>query len=494
MGMMPSPLHIDGINFRRWHGFSVLFIIIVIIRGFDMWFQQNRNIAFLPQLVEDAPISDTTDISSITTERTSKTEALSRSTPSSPYNPSAGNFEEENMQYVATVKEEVFTRPDPSPATPNFFEILKQKDCLPVGGACLKCLTTADCRVCRKACGCFCNSLCREKIESKFVSKQLTVTLPSQTRDSNRLIPRIVHQTWYKEIDPKKYPKKNRLVQSFRSSGWEHRFYTDDESGSFLSTHFPPEVREAYDILLPGAYKADLFRYCALLIHGGLYADVDILLESNLDISVGPDIGFIAPFDKPGRNNGKGMCLWNGFMAAAPGHPYLAQAIETVVNQVRNRFTSVDIDANFCPSNSTKFIFDTSVLHSNDDLFTSGPCLLGASLNRVLRRDLQTQFDPGDVQMPAREVDGSNETFAHIPGRTVILQQSKKEMGAHRFIHRDLDLIVAGTDFPKSEDDPATIKKRHYRYIRSGSVLFGLNNVYRDQEKANEDILIKVIG
>jgi hypothetical protein len=188
------------------------------------------------------------------------------------------------------------------------------------------------------------------------------------------------------------------------------------------------------------------------------------------------------------------MCLWNGFMAAAPGHPYLAQAIETVVNQVRNRFTSVDIDANFCPTNPKTFIFDTSVLHTNDDLFTSGPCLLGASINRVLRRNLQTQFDPGDVQIPSRGVDGSNATFVHIPGRTVILQQSKEEMGAHRFIRRDLDLIVAGTDFPHSEDDPATIKKRHYRWIRSGFVLFGLKNVYRDEKQANEDILIKVIG
>jgi hypothetical protein len=44
------------------------------------------------------------------------------------------------------------------------------------------------------------------------------------------------------------------------------------------------------------------------------------------------------------------MCLWNGFLAAAPGHPYLAKAIETVVNQVRNRFTSVDVDAQFCPN------------------------------------------------------------------------------------------------------------------------------------------------
>jgi len=50
-------------------------------------------------------------------------------------------------------------------------------------------------------------------------------------------------------------------------------------------------------MLIPGAYKADLFRYCVLLIHGGVYADVDVLLESNLDVAIQPDVGFMVPFD-----------------------------------------------------------------------------------------------------------------------------------------------------------------------------------------------------
>lgn len=105
------------------------------------------------------------------------------------------------------------------------------------------------------------------------------------------------------------------------------------------SQHYPEEVREAYDTLLPGAFKADIFRYCLLFIHGGVYADVDILLESNLDAVLKPDVGFMVPIDKPGRGSGRGHCVWNGLLAAAPGHPYLAKAIENVVNQVRNKFT-----------------------------------------------------------------------------------------------------------------------------------------------------------
>jgi hypothetical protein len=56
-------------------------------------------------------------------------------------------------------------------------------------------------------------------------------------------------------------------------------------------------VRQAYDDLLQGALKAELLRCFVLLIHDGLYADVDIVLESNLDVTVRPDVGFFAPFD-----------------------------------------------------------------------------------------------------------------------------------------------------------------------------------------------------
>jgi mannosyltransferase OCH1-like enzyme len=46
-----------------------------------------------------------------------------------------------------------------------------------------------------------------------------------------------------------------------------------------------------------GAFKADLFRYCVLLIDGGVYADIDILLTSNLDKAIDDDVGFMLPID-----------------------------------------------------------------------------------------------------------------------------------------------------------------------------------------------------
>ena len=87
-------------------------------------------------------------------------------------------------------------------------------------------------------------------------------------------------------------------MESWKNSGWEYKFYDDAKGIEFLKTHFPPEVLEAFNALIPGAFRADLLRYCVLLIYGGIYVDVDVMLESNLDISIGPDIGFLTAVDE----------------------------------------------------------------------------------------------------------------------------------------------------------------------------------------------------
>jgi mannosyltransferase OCH1-like enzyme len=352
---------------------------------------------------------------------------------SKPYDEN-GSYSPEELPFIATIKETVHPRPLQDLLTPNFFETLIKNNCLPSDLQCSTCLRNkegADCEKCHKVCSCYCKTLCHVSVEAKFVSKKLTVSPPLFARDQSRLVPRIIHQTWFEEVTKEKYPNMSRLIESFKQSGWEYKFYTDDNARQFLSTHFPREILQAYDALRPGAFKADLFRYCALLIHGGVYSDMDVMLESNLDAAVGSDIGFMVPVDEPGKPVGRRMCLWNGLIAAAPGHPFLAKIIETVVNNVRNRFTSVDVDAMFCPNP------ELSVLHAFDTLFTAGPCIMGAMINKVLGRHGQTQFEAGEI-FPWSDankeaavqgtafVTGMDDTPDHrIPGRTIILHQDK---------------------------------------------------------------------
>lgn len=209
----------------------------------------------------------------------------------------------DELPYISTITETIIPKPVNYERPHTFYELLAAKHCLPADDNCSKCLREkrgASCKSCRSLCHCYCKALCNpdERPRSRHIAKKLIVMPPPYKRDPTRIIPRIVHQTWFEQLSPTKYPNMSRLVQSFVRSGWEYKFYTDAQAGDFLTEHFPKEIREAYDALRPGAFKADLFRYCVLLIHGGVYADVDIQLESALDLAIAPDIGFMVPIDE----------------------------------------------------------------------------------------------------------------------------------------------------------------------------------------------------
>jgi len=201
------------------------------------------------------------------------------------------------------------------------------------------------------------------------------------------------------------------------------------------------------------------------------------------------------------------MCLWNGFIAAAPGHPFLAKAIETVVNQIRNRFTSVDTDATFCPNP------ELSILHAFDTLFTAGPCILGASINRSLGRHGQTAFEPGEIHQWTGEqrqrtltgtsfvVGADDHVSSRVPGRTIILNQNKWDMGSHRFTWEERNLVVAATDLPDSNDRENSKKEdkdegsgggEHYSKTHAVHGVYGVEGLYVDRISANEDIKIVI--
>lgn len=366
----------------------------------------------------------------------------------------------------------------------RMFDMMADNDCLP-SYACHVCLTKqsyaldfkSQCKRCGYVCGCYCKVLCHMRPEQKRSVKEYFVQIPSFRTSNFRLIPRIIHQTYFEEITENKYPNFSRLVSSWKYSGWDYRFYDNDASAKFLDIHFPPEVREAYEILAPGAYKADLFRYCVLLIHGGIYADVDVML--NLDLNkIDDDIGFIVPVDEPGRSEGVGSCLWNGFIAAAPGHPFIAKVIEMVINIVRNRYTAVDIDDMLCPRPNLGHS------HDWDLLFITGPCVLGAAINSILGKDMQSNVEPGELNTIG--------LYHLIPGRTIILSQNKTDIGmSHRFTWNDKNLIVATTDIPNYEDNPH--KRKHYSTsTREMRGIFGLKNVYKDMKSANEELRLEI--
>jgi mannosyltransferase OCH1-like enzyme len=55
----------------------------------------------------------------------------------------------------------------------------------------------------------------------------------------------------------------------------EFTFWDDQACRQLIDMHSDQDVLEAYTMLPRGALRADLWRYFALYVHGGVYADID---------------------------------------------------------------------------------------------------------------------------------------------------------------------------------------------------------------------------
>jgi hypothetical protein len=107
--------------------------------------------------------------------------------------------------------------------------------------------------------------------------------LASSRSSRSTMIPRIIHQTWFEDIDLDRYPQLARLRNGWKNTGWQYRLYTDTTARKYIADYFPALFVEAFDVLVPGAYKADLFRYLVLLREGGTVISVLTLLQGSVE-------------------------------------------------------------------------------------------------------------------------------------------------------------------------------------------------------------------
>ena len=94
------------------------------------------------------------------------------------------------------------------------------------------------------------NSPPRRKITVDVIVRQHKNRLPGEQR-----ILRVVHQTWFEDLNVDRYPQLARVQSSWKNSGYEHRFYTDEDARAYIAKYFPSRFLQAYESLVPGAFK-----------------------------------------------------------------------------------------------------------------------------------------------------------------------------------------------------------------------------------------------
>jgi hypothetical protein len=92
-------------------------------------------------------------------------------------------------------------------------------------------------------------------------------------------IPKNVYQT-YKSPIPKCIEESIDTLKN-QNKDFNFYFFDDDMCRDFIKEHFDNSVLNAFDTLIPGAYKADLWRYCIMYIKGGIYIDCKYIMEKN---------------------------------------------------------------------------------------------------------------------------------------------------------------------------------------------------------------------
>jgi hypothetical protein len=98
-------------------------------------------------------------------------------------------------------------------------------------------------------------------------------------------------------------------------------FSLDEDCIQFLRTHFNDSVAHLFIQIPKGMYKADLWRLCKLYIHGGVYADVDLIPYLNID-TVDKEVTFFSCLALDGRS------IFQAFMLnPKPKSPILLQCL-----------------------------------------------------------------------------------------------------------------------------------------------------------------------
>ena len=334
-----------------------------------------------------------------------------------------------------------------------------------------------------QACNFFCNPCYAKVIGDSLIPVQqdLVFDVVVKSNPVNTRIPRIIHQTWFEDVTTSTYPHLTRLQNSWKASGWEYRFYTDVDARYYIDTHYPNLFVEAYDALIPGAFKADLFRLLVLLREGGIYADIDVQLDTDLDSFLTGDISFFVPRDCPlDRWPNSNYCLWNGLVGSVPGHPILLQAVEDIMNHVLNRMDYYDLEGVLIRKNIGAEVWK---LRSIPILLLTGPCALGLSVNKA-------------AQIP-NELQGFPIGWLQEMRGVLILNTDRYDLGELRFTDLDRNILIASTNADAlsrqaiRQDVIPSTKKEPVHYSKSESEIVGEHGIYKNDQTANKGIRLQ---
>jgi len=175
----------------------------------------------------------------------------------------------------------------------------------------------------------------------------------------NVYIPRNVYMTWHTKTLPTKMRENYETVKTDNPE-FKFNLFDENDCKKFIKGNFEKEVLDAYNSLIPRAYKIDLWRYCILYIHGGIYMDIKFKCINGFKL--------ITLTNKEHFVKEHGNCVYNGVIICGTKSNVMKSCIYQIVQNVKNKY------------------------YGNGKLDPTGPCLLGKQFSPFQLYDLKLLY------------------------------------------------------------------------------------------------------
>ena len=111
---------------------------------------------------------------------------------------------------------------------------------------------------------------------------------------------------------------------------YAYNFFDDSQMRNFIKENYEYNVFEAYDKLIPGAYRSDFFRYCYLYKFGGCYFDLKSIPLKPLYKFIDTNDDIILCEDATKKS------YYNAIMMVVPNSEIMLNCINSCVEKINN--------------------------------------------------------------------------------------------------------------------------------------------------------------
>ena len=176
-------------------------------------------------------------------------------------------------------------------------------------------------------------SINRKVILSDLINIDEVNKIPVYTGETE--IPLNIFTHWHSKILP---PKMTKHVEKFKRDNFEFNIniYDNNDCRIMIQKYFTPKVLDAFDSLIPNAFKADLWRLCVCYLFGGIYMDIKFGgIDGFKMINLTHRENFV--MERKTYNwymNSFG--IWNGLIITKPRNNFLIKCINKIVINVEN--------------------------------------------------------------------------------------------------------------------------------------------------------------